>query len=166
VNALVVYFSQFGNTHKVAETIAEVLAGAGEARVTSLDGLTAVELADADLIVIGSPTHYQNLPKQVRAALDALPRRALRGKRVAAFDTSLEMWKPLMWMTAAHRLLPRLRRLGGKPVVRPETYLVARGEAPEGGERRDALREGELERARAWAASILERIGASMERAA
>ena len=85
---------------------------------------------------------------------------------MAAFDTSLEMWGPLMWMTAAHRLLPRLRKLGGKQVVRPETYLVVRGEDPESGERRDALCEGELERARVWAASILERSGARMERAA
>ena len=30
------------------------------------------------------------------------------GMRVAAFDTSVEMWGPLMWMTAAHRLLPKL----------------------------------------------------------
>jgi flavodoxin len=166
MNALVVYFSHFGNTRKIAETIAEVLMGAGEARAVSIDGLTAAELKDADLVVFGSPTHYQNLPKAVRAALDTLPKRALRGKRVAAFDTSVETWRPLMWMTAAHRLLPKLRRLGGAKAVPPETYLVARGEAPESGERRDALHEGELEHAKAWAASILERIGARMERAA
>jgi hypothetical protein len=67
-----------------------------------IDGLTATVLEDASLVVFGSPTHYQNLPKTIRAALDALPKRVLRGKRVAAFDTSLEMWGPLMWMTAAH----------------------------------------------------------------
>jgi flavodoxin len=163
MNALVVYYTQFGNTQKVAAAISEALAGAKEARAMPIDVLTATGLADADLVVFGSPTHYQNLPKQVREALDALPRHALRGKRVAAFDTSLEMWGPLMWMTAAHRLLPRLRKLGGKPVARPETYLVVRGTAPESEERRDALCEGELERARAWAASILEQVGAGME---
>jgi flavodoxin len=156
--ALVVYFTQFGNTKKVAEMMAEVLSGAGKARAIPIDGLTAADLADADWVIFGSPTHYQNLPKAVRAALDALPRRALRGKGVAAFDTSVETWGPLMWMTAAHRLLPRLRRLGGKPVARPETFLVVRGEDPESGERRDALVEGELERARSWAASILKRV--------
>jgi flavodoxin len=166
VNATVVYYTRFGNTKQVAEAIAEVLAGAGEARVLSIDELAAADLQDADLVVFGSPTHYQNLPKAVRAALDALPRRALRGgprsrgKRVAAYDTSVKAWGPLMWMTAAHRLLPRLRRLGGKPITRPETFLVVRGEDPQSGERRDALVEGELERARAWAASILERVGA------
>ena len=165
MNALVVYFSKFGNTHKVAETIAEVLAGAGEARTVSIDELTTADLGVADLVVVGSPTHYQNLPKAVRDALDTLPKRALRGKLVAAFDTSVETWKPLMWMTAAHRLLPKLRRLGGAKAAPPETYLVSRGEAPESGERQDALHEGELERAKAWAAWILEQIGARMARA-
>jgi flavodoxin len=166
MKALAVYFSRFGNTKKVAEAIAEVLAGAEDARAVPIDGLTADALQEADLVVIGSPTHYQNLPKEVRAALDTLPRRVLRGKRVAAFDTSVDTWGPLMWMTAAHRLLPKLRKLGGRKVARPETFLVARGEDPESGERQDALCEGELERARGWAASILERTTASMARAA
>ena len=156
MDALVAYFSQFGNTKKVAEEIAGVLTGAGKTRAVSLDELTAADLKDARLVVIGSPTHYQNLPQAVRAALDTLPKHALRGKRIAAFDTSLAMWGPLMRMTAAHRLLPRLRRLGGKKIVRPETFFVARGEVPESGERLDALYEGEIERARAWAASIVE----------
>jgi flavodoxin len=165
MNALVVYYTQFGNTEKaataIAAAIAEALAGAGEARAVSIDELDAAALEDADLVLFGSPTHYQNLPKAVRAALDALPKRALRGKGVAAFDTSLETWGPLMWMTAAHRLLPRLRKLGGKPIARPETFLVVRGKDPESGERQDMLVEEELERAKLWAAAILERIGQS-----
>lgn len=166
VQSLVIYYSRFGNTRRVAETIAEVLAGAGAAQAVPIDGLTADALEEADLIVFGSPTHYQNLPKEVRAVLDALPKRALRGKQVAAFDTSVKMWGPLMWMTAAHRLLPKLRSLGGAKVVGPGIYLVERGEDPESGERQDALCEGELERAEAWAASILERAAARSARAA
>jgi flavodoxin len=161
MNTLVVYYTRFGNTRNISEAIASELAGAGAARAVSINELDAATLEDADLVLFGSPTHYQNLPKQVRAALDTLPKRALRGgprsrKRVAAFDTSVETWGPLMWMTAAHRLLPRLRKLGGKPVTRPETFLVVRGVAPESEERQDALVEGELERARAWARSILD----------
>ena len=161
MNALVVYYTRFGNTRQVAATIARVLADAGTAQVVSIDELTAADLESVDLLVAGSPTHYQNLPKEVRSALDTLPKRALRsrGVRVAAFDTSVEAWGPLMQMTAAHRLLPRLRKLGGKPVARPETFLVVRGEDLESGERRDALVVGELERARTWAASILEKDG-------
>jgi flavodoxin len=161
VQSLVIYYSRFGNTKRVAEAIAEVLSGAGPSEAVAIDELTADALEEADLVVFGSPTHYQNLPKEVRAVLDALPKGVLRGKRVAAFDTSVQMWGPLMWMTAAHRLLPKLRRLGGARVAGPEIFFVERGEDPESGERRDALREGELERAEAWAASILERVAPS-----
>jgi len=134
--------------------IADVLQSAGEARAVPLEELTADDLA-ADLVVFGSPTHYQNLPKAVRASLETLPKRALRGKRVAAFDTSAETWGPLMRMTAAHRLLPKLRKLGGKRLARPATFFVVRGQAPESEERQDKLGEGELERAQAWAADLL-----------
>jgi len=135
--------------------IADVLQSTGEARAVPLEKLTADDLAAADLVVFGSPTHYQNLPKAVRASLETLPKRALRGKRVAAFDTSVKAWGPLMRMTAAHRLLPKLRKLGGRPVVRPETFFVLRDQAPESEKRQDELYEGELEHARTWAAGLL-----------
>jgi flavodoxin len=157
MKSVVAYYTRYGNTQRVAEAIAEVLAGAGEARAVPVDELDVGELEGVALLVAGSPTHYQSLPKEVRAMLDEWPKRALRGVQVAAFDTSVETWGPLMWMTAAHRLLPKLRKLGGKKIAGPETFLVERGKSPESGERHDALREGELERARAWAADLLER---------
>ena len=52
------------------EACAEVLTGEGEAYVMSIDGLAAADLEDASLVVFGSPTHYQNLPKAARAALE------------------------------------------------------------------------------------------------
>jgi hypothetical protein len=60
-----------------------------------------------------------------------------------------------MRMTAAHRLLPRLRKMGGKRLLGPATFTVIRGANPETGERQDALCEGEVERAQKWAALIL-----------
>jgi flavodoxin len=155
MKSCVVYYTQFGNTKAVASTIAQVLGAAGQARALSLDDLTVAEIANADLVVFGSPTHYQNLPRAVRASLGGLPRRALRGKRVAAFDTSVEAWWPLMRMTAAHRLLPRLKKLGGRRIAKPATFVVTRGTEPGGEKRRDTLNEGEIERAQTWAAEIL-----------
>ncbi len=156
MNSLVVYFSLYGNTRRLAEIIAEELQTAGVARVVSLDQLKPENLRDVDLVVMGSPTHIQNVPKAVRAALAQLPRRCLAGTKVAAFDTSLRMWGPLMGMTAAHGLLRRLRKLGGKRIVRPETFLVKAVDVKPEGEF-DLLCEGELERAREWAAAIRQR---------
>jgi flavodoxin len=156
VSSLVVYYSFYGNTRRVAETIADTLRSAGPVLVTSLDRLSPADLADADLVVMGSPTHIQNVPKAVRAALAELPRKSLDAKSVAAFDTSLKMWGPLMSMTAAHGLMRRLRKLGGRRLLAPETFLVKSVDAKPDGET-DLLYEGELERAREWAAAILER---------
>jgi flavodoxin len=107
---------------------------------------------------MGSPTYYQNLPKAFRPVLEMLPKRALKGKAVAAFDTSLKMWGPIMLMTAAHRLLPKLRKLGGKKAVPPETFLVKNNNVEPEGEI-DLLCDGELERAREWAGAILKQVG-------
>lgn len=146
MNVLVVYFSKFGNTRKVAETIGESLSAAGSVRVISSDQLAASDLADADLVVMGSPTHRMNLPDAVRPVFDGLPRRALRGTPVAAFDTSYKMSWWLAHFTAARRLAKKLRKLGGKQVVPPETFHVMEREGP--------LYDGELERVQRWAESI------------
>jgi hypothetical protein len=93
-----------------------------------------------------------NLPQAVRPVFESLPRRVLRGTPVAAFDTSYKMSRWLAPFTAAHKLAPRLRKLGGKRVVPPETFHVVGRDGP--------LYEGEIERARTWAASILQRVEA------
>jgi flavodoxin len=152
MKSLVVYFSKFGNTQQVAEAIAETLASAGPVRVISIDQLGVSDLQEMDLVVMGSPTHRMNLPQAVRPVFETLPRWVLRGTPVAAFDTSYKMSRWLAPFTAAHKLAPRLRKLGGKRVVPPETFHVVDRDGP--------LYEGEIERAHTWAASILQRVEA------
>lgn len=150
MNILIVYFSKFGNTRKVAEAIAERMKAGGSVRLISSDQLTGSDLAQVDLVVMGSPTHRMNLPEAVRPVFDALPRRVLPGTPVAAFDTSYKMSWWLTHFTAAPRLSKKLRKLGGKQVVPPETFHVMEKEGP--------LYEGELERASHWADSIIARL--------
>jgi flavodoxin len=154
VNTLVVYYSNFGNTKRLAEEIAGKAAAAGESRLVSIDQLAASDLKETDLVVMGSPTHYQNLPKVFREALEIIPRGALSGRAVVAFDTSVETWGPLMRLTAAHKLGRKLRKLGGRPAAKPETFLVKERDREDEGEQ-DLLYDGEIERAREWATSIL-----------
>jgi flavodoxin len=151
MNALVIYHSQFGNTQQVAEAVAEVFQGAGTARTLSVDRLTAAELQDVDLVVMGTPTHKMNLPQAVRPVFEKLPRRILRGVPTAAFDTSYKMSAFLARFTAAKRVDRKLRKLGGKRLVPPETFHVE--EHHEG-----PLYNDEIERAKRWAESILVRL--------
>lgn len=157
MNALVVYHSQFGNTQQVAEAIAEVFQGAGGARTLSADQLAAAELQGVDMVVMGTPTHKMNLPQAVRPVFEKLPRRILRGVPIAAFDTSYRMSAFLARFTAAKRVDRKLCKLGGKRLVPPETFHVE--EHHEG-----PLLDGEIERARTWAQTILTRYRHSSER--
>ena len=149
VRALAVYYSKFGNTKRVAEAIAETWRAAGSVRVVSAEDLTATDTGNAELLVLGTPTHVANLPKELRPILQALPKRALKGMRVAAFDTSYKMNWFVSLFTASKPLDRKLRRLGGKRVVRPESFFVVGKQGP--------LHKGEIERAKAWAETILVR---------
>jgi flavodoxin len=151
MNVLIVYFSKFGNTQLVAEEIAETIASANgndeSMRVINSDQLGVVDLESADLVVMGTPTHKMNLPEAVRPFLDRLPQKVLQSKAVAAFDTSYKMSAFLAGFTSAKKLNKKLRKLGGKQVVPPETFHVVDREGP--------LYQGELEHAQTWAGEII-----------
>jgi flavodoxin len=152
MNTLIVYFSKFGNTQKVAECIGEACEIHGTTRVHSLEDLAPAALKDADLVIFGSPTHRMNLPETIRPLFESLPKRVLKGTPVAAFDTSYKMNHFLSRFTAAKKLAQKLRKLGGKQVVPPETFHVMEAEGP--------LYQGELERAKNWAGVVVKRAGA------
>jgi len=155
MKALFVYYSKFGNTRKVAEAIAEAMKEAGEVRTINLEQLAAADFEGGDLVVVGTPTHAFSMPQAVRTALAALPPGILAGKSVAAFDTTVRPW-PLRHLRASPKLLRQLRRLGGRPVVAPQTFFVQTKNPQRSGEI-DLLLEGELERARQWVGDILDK---------
>jgi flavodoxin len=149
VNTLVVYFTKFGHTQHLAETMGEELATAGNVRVVHVEKLNSEPFSEVDLVVMGTPTHRMNLPEAVRPVFGELPKRILRGKNIAAFDTSYKMSPFLERFTAAKKLDRKLRKLGGKRLVKPETFHVQAREGP--------LFDGELERARVWARALADR---------
>ena len=149
MNALVIYHSQYGNTQQVAEVVGQVLQGAGATGTLSAERLTVADLEEADLVVMGTPTHKMNLPQAVRPVFEVLPRRCLKGVPIAAFDTSYKMSAFLARFTAAKKVDKRLRKLGGKRLLPPETFYVE--EHHEG-----PLYDGELDRARTWAEALLD----------
>jgi flavodoxin len=160
MKTLVVYFSKFGNTQKVAEAIADTLRQVGDARAISIDELTASGLKEVDLFVVGSPTYYLNVPNAVQEFFRKIPYRSLVGKSVAAFDLSVKRWRPMMLLTASHRLGFRLRILGGKTMVPAETFLVESNSPQDAALGQFDLQDGEIERAKAWAGLMLRRLGA------
>jgi flavodoxin len=156
MKALVVYFSKFGNTQMVADAIAEVLRQGAEVRTLSSDNLAPSEFEGVDLVIMGTPTHNMNLPKSIRPLFERLPRRILPKIPVVAFDTSYKMSAFLSHFTASKRLARKLKKLGGKSIIKPETFYVMEREGP--------LYEGELDRAREWTWHIVETLNGNKAR--
>lgn len=161
MKALVIYDSLYGNTERVAQAIGAGLSGAigvsdyvevvkvGEARPGQLSGL--------DLLLIGAPTHGSHPSPAAQEFLDCIPRDALVGVKVAAFDTRTDMDKLTgvmrlfgkilgAWGFAAPRISASLEARGGQVICPPEGFIVKDREGP--------LEDGELERALPWAQKI------------
>ena len=155
MKAVVIHYSVFGHTRQIAEAVGERLAAEAEVRVIGIDQLRPADLAGASLVVMGCPTHRMRLPEAVKPLFESLPRHLLRGAHVAAFDTSYRMSAFLARFTAAKTLEGKLRKLGGKRIVPPETFFIAAREGP--------LEDDEVARAQAWADAILDRVRTGSE---
>lgn len=168
MKAVVVYESMFGNTRRVAASIAEGLGPVGEVVVVPVGEATPAVWGDADLLVVGGPTHVHGMsgPRSRQAAGEMArkpgsgvtlePAAEADGLRewlaarpdlataVAAFDT--RMHGPGFFTgRASRRILRLLKGLGGRPVAAPESFFVSRA---------NILDAGECDRARQWGAGL------------
>jgi hypothetical protein len=164
MRALVIYESMYGNTHAVADAIAEGLGSAVEVRPAHAAGSMP---ADVDFLVVGGPTHMHGLSTALsrKMAVSAAKEDAgkvepgateepglrewLRelhgtGLRAAAFDTRGDAREALTGSAA--RGIGRRLRHRGCDVIDSRSFLVADAEGP--------LEEGELDRAREWGAAL------------
>jgi multimeric flavodoxin WrbA len=167
----VIYESIYGNTAAVARAVAEGLRGLGEVDVRAVGD----ESVEADLLVVGAPTHAHGLPssmtrKAIEAAaeeaeakgdpLDYQPTAGMRkflerlpevdGTAAACFDTRFDKSR-ILTGSAAKTMARRLGHRGYSIVAEPESFFVLDAEGP--------LREGELDRASRWGASLGTAVG-------
>ena len=159
MKAVVVYESHWGNTAAIGRAIAEGIGDGTQALLTS--EAAAEAMAGADLIVAGAPLLGFSLPSEqmvdglkndmggppsppdlshplMRSWIESLP--AGQG-RAAAFETRI-WWSP---GSAAKKILKLLEGKGYRPVQR-ERFMVTGRYGP--------LKDGELDRARAWGAEL------------
>ena len=89
---LVVYDSKTGNTEKMAFAVAEGAkqVGEGEVVVKKVDQTSLEDLADADGIIMGSPTYFGQMSYRLKALIDESVKihEKLEGKVGAAFTSS------------------------------------------------------------------------------
>ena len=164
MRAIVVYESHWGNTEAVARAIAQ---GIGpDARALTTSEATPDVVAEAELVVAGAPVMAFSLPSDamvantakdpkapvpadvshptLRAWLEGLPhvKPSSPVHRAASFETKL-WWSP---GGATGGIDARFRKAGFSTLARAEKFVVKGAYGP--------LREGELERARAWGTEL------------
>ena len=168
MRALVVYESMYGNTHVVASNVADGLRATHEVTLVPVAEATDDLVADADLLVVGGPTHMHGLssPASRRMAAQAAAKPAsglsldpdacgpglrdwLKGldgghALVAAFDTRLNGVAAFTGH-ASRGIGKLLKRHGYRLIADPESFLVGQ---------QNTLLDGEASRARRWGAAL------------
>ncbi len=172
MKAIVVYESYWGNTASVASAIAEGIGPDARAMSTAEAGGEA--LTGVGLIVAGSPIIAFSLPSEktrndmlakpdkkapsppdlshpsIRAWLVALPQAGESGGgaavRAAAFETGFKLSPG----GSAGKILKMLGEKGYQPVAKKQRFLVKSSYGP--------MKEGELDRAKAWGAELAKAI--------
>ena len=163
MNALVVYESFWGNTEAVARAIAEGVGG--DTRAVHTDEATPEMLQGVELLVVGAPLMGFALPRKqnqdtlpadkkaprVADASHPLMREWLKSVpkgtgRYAAFETRFK-WSP---GSATGGIAKALEAVGYRPAVKRERFLISGTYGP--------MRDGEIERARAWGTELAKAI--------
>jgi len=153
MNTVIVYDSQYGNTERIAQAIADTLRAFGQAQAVRVDPAHPVSFQGVDLLILGSPTQGFRPTLAMQFLLGNVSSQALRGLAVACFDTRISgrLWKS----SAAPRMARQLRTIGVEPIIPPESFFVKamKAEGP--------LLAGEVERAATWARVLFTKAEAS-----
>ena len=133
MKAAIVYESLYGNTHAIADAIAQGLEGVAEPLVMSVEEAGQTQPTATGLLVVGGPG--------LRAWFDSL--NEATGK-AAAFDTRMEGNK-LLTGHASKGIAKRLKQHGLELIAEPASFLV---------DDTNELLPGELDRAREWGKTL------------
>ena len=156
MKVLVIYDSVFGNTEKVAQAIGNALRSQENVEILHVSDVKPEQLTALNLLIVGSPTRGFRPTGAIKHFLKSIPADGLKGVKVAAFDTRMSMedvnsrilhFLVNIFGYAAKPIAEKLRKKAGELVIAPEGFIVKGTKGP--------LKEGELERAAAWAKQVM-----------
>lgn len=148
MKSLIIFDSVFGNTEKVARAMGEAL---GEsAHVLKVNEADAAQLADIDLLIIGSPTRGFRPTEAITSFLKNLPDNSLKSISAAAFDTRIPpesidsrvLRSMVVFGGYADKKINQLLMKKGASLLPSAGFFVNASEGP--------LAEGEVQRAMDW----------------
>jgi flavodoxin I len=147
METLVVYDSVYGNTEIIAQAIGAAIPG--EVQVLRVGQVDTGQLETVDLLIIGSPTHGSLPTETVQGLVEKIGAPTRQGAKLATFDTRLS-WRFLRrWGFAAPKIADTLKEKGWTLASAPGGFFVK-------GLKKGPLKRGEVERAAAWAKTLVE----------
>jgi len=142
MKSLIIYDSNFGNTQKVAETVASEI-GAKAMRISAVNPNS---LSDYDLLIVGTPIIGWKPTVAMQEFLAKLPN--LNGVRATTFDTRVKLF---IHGDAMGKVADALKNVGAQIVIDPMPFYVA------GPQQNPCLLDGEIEKAKEWAGAIVQK---------
>jgi menaquinone-dependent protoporphyrinogen IX oxidase len=152
MKGIVVFDTSYGNTKKIAETIAETLKESGiEVDLFSLKEVKKLNAKDYDFLVLGSPTKFGTMSFAMKGFLGKVKSEEWMNKPFAAFDTenpeNIEkaLAEKKEW-SAAEKIAEKLieKKMNQLLPVLKATVLGQKG----------PLQEGEIERTKDYAKEL------------
>ncbi len=144
MRSLVIYDSLYGNTERIARAIGGAIPGEVEVILASKAGPAL--LKPFDLLVVGCPTQNSGATKAILSFVEGIPSQTLKAASVATFDTRYESFLATLLGSGASKIADGIRKRGGTLVAPPEGFIVKGKKGP--------LKDGEVERASAWAKGL------------
>jgi len=152
MKGIVVYDTSYGNTKKIAETIAETLKESGiEVDLFDVEDVKKLSAKDYDFLVLGSPTRFGTMSFAIRRFLGKVKSEEWMNKPFAAFDTenpeNIEKARAEKkeW-SAAEKIAVKLRDKKMNQLLPVMKALVLGQKGP--------LKEGEIDRTKDYAREL------------
>ena len=149
MKGIVIYDTSYGNTKRIAETIAETLKESGiEADLFYVKDVKKLSAKDYNFLVLGSPTKFGTMSLAIRFFLGKVKSEEWMNKPFATFDTenpeNIERARieKKEW-SAAEKIAEKLREKKMKQLLPVLKALVFGQKGP--------LKEGEINRAKDYA---------------
>jgi len=142
----VVIASPCGVTDTVARAVARAVDWSYEHHACPANEVDPSEIRIPSVVFLGGPTHRREMGESLRVFLDHMPDRMVASSLFAAFDTRFHD-SPIVTGSSARHIQRAVEARGGRNLVPGESFFVVRRDGP--------VREGEVERARVWASSVI-----------
>jgi flavodoxin I len=144
VKALIIYDSTYGNTEKIARSVAGAING--EVKVLAVNSVNPSEFESLDFFFLGCPTYGGRPTPAMLEFLESLSPNHVKGLNSAVFDTRMRGRMVKIFGFAADKIASNLK-LKGAQIQGSEGFFVKSKAGP--------LVEGELERAANWAKGLV-----------